>query len=383
MRSIIKAVDKGDTGGMGNLSTYLAQYGDVPFSQAGFNEVDNLVLSYLSYVELDGIVPPLGSAEAVTVREAAAAFFAHHGEDELRASRSLNKKAPFLLRDMARSARFCDARLSCYVSQLDREPRMQFTALLVETGDAVRYVAFRGTGDELVSWWEDVGLSFKTIPAQTAALRYLAAVLDGDPRPVCLGGHSKGGNLAVYAATACDDTLRSRITAVYDNDGPGLSAELTGSPQYAAIRPLIRRIVPQYCVVGMLFEHDVACEIVRSGAKGLMQHDCMTWEVEGSGFRRAPRLSRRSVYLGRVLQDWIGHTTTEQKVQLAELLIAACDERALTQVADVMELGLSGLLKTIGWRQLLARSNRKTLAALLGSIPRAAVTRTRRATSSS
>ena len=345
----------------------------MPFSQVEFNEVDNLVLAYLSYVELSGIVPALGFAGSVTVREAVVALFTRQSEDELLASRSLDKMAPFVLRSMAQGARFCDARLSQYVSQLDLERHTQFAALLIETGDATRYIAFRGTGDELVSWWEDVGLCFRTIPAQTEAVRYLDEVLRSDPRPVCLGGHSKGGNLAVYAAALCEDGLKERIAAIYDNDGPGLSAEVISSPQYAAIRPLIRRIVPQYCVVGMLFEHDVDCEIVKSRARGLMQHDCMTWEVDGARFARASRLSRRAVYLDRALRDWMVRTTAEQKERFAALIFEACDARELTQLADVLDVGFPGLLKEIGLRRLLEKSNRQTLAALPVSFARSAV----------
>ena len=45
---------------MANLMDYLDWRGDLTFEQAPFNEVDNLILAQLVYVEFEGIVPTPG-----------------------------------------------------------------------------------------------------------------------------------------------------------------------------------------------------------------------------------------------------------------------------------------------------------------------------------
>ena len=58
---------------MANLLDYLDWRGDLPLSRDPFNEVDNLILAELSFVDFGGIVPGPGAGAAVPLGEAAAA----------------------------------------------------------------------------------------------------------------------------------------------------------------------------------------------------------------------------------------------------------------------------------------------------------------------
>ena len=154
---------------MYNILNYLEEQGNIPFSHSGFNEVDNLILSQIAYIDFDGIVPGIGTNEFITVKNASESFFATHSEDEMLLSKSLIKLSPFVLKEMAKGARFQNARLLNYVSQLDETVQKQLAALHIELSDGTVYVAFRGTDDNLVSWQEDFNMSYKTVPAQIEA----------------------------------------------------------------------------------------------------------------------------------------------------------------------------------------------------------------------
>jgi len=374
------------------MATYLEERGDIPFAQDGFNEVDNLLLAFVAFVDFEGVVPapPSGSSDAtagdlsgaapgqgaapasapsVTVREAAGAFFARHGEQELLASRSLFKEAPFFLRSMAQGRRFAYLRLSHYVSKFDPVTHEQFAALVIDLddGDNARYVAFRGTDDTLVGWREDVALSYQVIPAQIEAACYLRAVLQESAQPLYLGGHSKGGNLACYAALECADALAPRLLALYDNDGPGLSSELVSSSAYQTLRPKIRRIVPQYDVVGMLLEHDVDVKIIASQEQGVLQHACVSWEIEGTELVTAPQFDPQAVLLVQTIQGMLQRLTPSECVSLEALLFDGLEAQGLTYLWDVTDLDTRELLKTIGYRNLLQRDARKIAGAVLSS----------------
>ena len=153
--------------------------------------------------------------------------------------------------------------------------------------DGSAYVAFRGTDDTIVGWKEDFNMAFTPeIPAQRYAADYLqqaAAALAF--RPLLVGGHSKGGNLAVYAAVFCGEAIQKQIRAVYNNDGPGFYASLLELPEHRRIAGKITTLLPESSVVGMLLEHEEAYQVVRSTQIRLMQHDGFSWQVLGRRFR--------------------------------------------------------------------------------------------------
>ena len=59
---------------MGTLFDYVNWRGDLTFSEAPFNEVDNLIFSLLSYLNFSGIVPKEHSDAAIPIKAAANSF---------------------------------------------------------------------------------------------------------------------------------------------------------------------------------------------------------------------------------------------------------------------------------------------------------------------
>ena len=328
---------------MGNILTYLQWRGDLSWKEHPFNEIDNLVLAELSYLKMDGIVPSLSEGGSVTVCEAAARWIAE--------GRSLDVQIPSdpnLLQQMAKSERFTEVRLSGYVNVIDPEQNIQFSALMAEPGDDSLYVAFRGTDETLIGWREDFNMSYEITAAQQQAEAYLKLILEKTPCSVIrVGGHSKGGNLAVYASMMIPEKLQERVSVIYSNDGPGLCPDTTPEGQYEKIAGKIVRIRPQYCVVGRLFDHNDTGIIVKSSEKGLMQHDAYSWEITGAHFDLAKEQDPDSVITNEIIDQWVESATPEQRRAFSAELFDALGAGGATTIQELSKSGINELQEVL------------------------------------
>ncbi len=210
-----------------------------------------------------------------------------------------------------------------FVSIIDEVAEIQFSAVTVELDDETVYIAYRGTDDTLVGWKEDLNMSFMdVVPAQAEALAYLEQVLHKhDYRKVYIGGHSKGGNLAVYAAVHVEDILQSSIVEVFNNDGPGFKDNILSKQQYMNISDRITTLVPQNSVVGLLLEHDETYQVVKSSqSSGIMQHDGFSWEVLGNDFIYLPSLDDHRIS-GMTTKRTLEKMSADQREAFATVLL--------------------------------------------------------------
>ena len=143
------------------------------------------------------------------------------------------------------------------------------------------------------------------VPAQTEAVLYLEQMAEARPGDFTLCGHSKGGNLAVYAAVKCRSELKKRIMSVYSNDGPGFDVAFVRSEEYKEMKGKLHTIVPQSSVVGLLLEHAESHEVIRSTAAGLLQHNAFSWEVLGNRFIHLDSISEESRQIDTAIKDWM------------------------------------------------------------------------------
>ena len=282
---------------MANLLDYLDWRGDLTLAQSPFNEVDNLILAELSFVDFKDIVPAPGEGQGVPLSAAAEAFFARFPAGEKIDMGVLVPDAiPDMLAKMAGSARFRDMKLSCFTDRLDVGKGEQFAALTIETRDGAVYCSFRGTDDTLAGWKEDFNLAcMPEVPAQKKAVGYLQDAARQFPRrKLRLGGHSKGGNLAVYAGVFCPAAVQRCITAIWSNDGPGFHEDILDLPQHQRVEDRIFSVVPKSSVVGMLLEHEESYAVVDSDQLGFLQHDGFSWQVMGDHFVTLRQMSRQA-----------------------------------------------------------------------------------------
>jgi len=360
---------------MANIFDYITWRGDLHFSQSPFNPVDNIIFSQLSYLPLDGIAP--GEDGYITISRAAE-LFNEKLQNNPGAQAIVFKEDPALLGAMGSSRRFGDCRLFGYVNLIDIEREIQFAAVCVDTadtGDDSCFIAYRGTDLTLIGWKEDLNMSFsEAVPAQIEAVHYLEKMAQKIKCPLRVGGHSKGGNLAIYAASQCSAKTQRRITDIYSNDAPGFHEKVIASAGFAEIRERIHSFIPQESVVGLLFEHGNDYRVIRSVQTGLRQHELYSWEVTHNDMVYVDSLTQGSRFVNKTIREWIGALDIAHREQFFEALYTIL---SASQAKSIPELGSSWfrnaglILKSLSniddsTRVLI----RKTLAALISSARR-------------
>ncbi|GHV98119.1 beta-carotene 15,15'-monooxygenase [Lactobacillus nasalidis] len=316
-----------------NLLTYLEWRGDIPLEKSPFNEIDALVLAIFSYLNLDKYIPA-GNKE-VTVKEIAQKYFASSFTG-LDASQYQE-----LFRLMSEADRFKDARLSHFNTTLTDQ--CQFSALKIVLEDGTHYVAFRGTDDTLVGWREDFEISFKETKAQIMGAHYLKDLLNGDSAEYILGGHSKGGNLAEYAALKLPQEYRARIKAVYTFDSPGLASEVGVDCNEDFLKRVLHRYVPDFSIIGRLFEpKEVDASIVYSTNGNIAQHDTYSWQIKGNHFVTHKRPNSESRIYNQLINQWIGQASLEEREALTQDLFDALAASGSNKINQLAKNGFGG-----------------------------------------
>ena len=318
---------------MANIFDYLTWRGDLTFTQDPPNAVDALIFSTLTYVSYGEKAETL-PAQALSLRECAREFFSLEApENRVRTKRDME-----LLRRAADTVRFGQTKLCMYRSAFLPEQETQFAAMTFLLDDGSMFVAFRGTDSSLVGWKEDFNMTFQqTIPAQRLAQQYIRDAALEHSAPMRVAGHSKGGNLAVFAAARTSPMLRKRILEVFNNDGPGFTKYMIGDPGYAAIVPRIRTYIPQSSVIGMLLEHEEPYQVVRSKNVGIMQHDPYSWEVEGPAFLQVAEVTESSQFLDATIKNWFASMSNQERNRLVEVLYTLLTTGEVENAVDIFQ----------------------------------------------
>ena len=321
---------------MSNIMNYLDWRGDLTFEQSPFNEVDNLILAQLSYVDFKGIVPGIQYNETVSLQEANERYYNMRTEKEIQSDKSFTRLSPILMKKMTETKRFQNIRLGKFICKHDYTEEKQFSAIHFYLDDETIYVAYRGTDDTLVGWKEDFNMSFMTpVPSQLEAVDYINTTVTDRSKKLYLGGHSKGGNLAIYAGVYGDIVIKNNIIHIYNNDGPGFPREILQNPLYKNMLPRITTIVPESSIVGMLLEHEEDYKIVKSKQVSFMQHDAMSWEVLGPVFVYCEELSHGSQILDHTIKSWLDGISTEQRELFIDSLYSILEATGAKTLSDL------------------------------------------------
>lgn len=317
---------------MGDILDYISWRGDLSWARSPFCPVDALALSALAYIHFEGVVPE-GLDSPVPLRQAAERYLAlpPGRRGRFRCGRDLA-----LLRALGEAPRFAGAELCCRAGRFVPEEETQFAALAVLLGDGSAYLAFRGTDATLVGWKEDFNMSFMDlVPAQILAAEYAGGFAGGFPGPLRLGGHSKGGNLAVVGAALCPVKVRDRVEVVYSFDGPGFNPYLLARPGYQELRTRIRSFVPRSSVVGLLLTHEEPHTVVESSQQGLFQHDLYSWQILGPDFLRLEEVDAGSRLIDRALKDWLAGLTRQERETVVDTLygLLSCQDAKMVREA--------------------------------------------------
>ena len=317
---------------MADLFDYLDWRGDLPFEAVGINPADALIFSALAYIHYDGLVSD-GFRNPVPLEVVADAFAALPDKD----SRVLMKNDGKLLQAAAGTERFGNIRMVFYRSETVPEQESQFSAVAFLLPNHMAVLAFRGTDSTLVGWKEDFNMSFQAIvPAQEKALYYTQMFARVYEQELVLCGHSKGGNLAVYAASRCPGCVQQRIVGVYNNDGPGFTSALMGDPGYREMVPKIRSFVPQSSVIGMLLEHEEPYTVIKSRQVSILQHDLYSWEIQGGNLVPVERISENSRLVNRTVKQWLAGKTMTERNEFVDAVFSLLGTGEVDSAKEIM-----------------------------------------------
>ena len=299
---------------MKNMLDYIKEFGHVSFEERAFSEIDALVLTELEYLPLEKVVPSDENGENfVTVKEIAEYMQEHKQELFDENPMMITEERHEVSQVIADAPRFQSLKFFGVVSVWDKDTTKQFAAITVEVEPSVRLVVFRGTDDTLIGWKEDFLMTYSPLVAtQTDAKEYLAkqaSLWDGD---LMISGHSKGGNLAIYAAATQVEDVQLRIVDIFCFDSPGLYRSVLETKGYQNIVPLAMRYIPQDSLVGLMLESEVPYVIVKSNATGAMQHSAMTWEIEDGQFIKMEKLTKNSQLNDQTFKKWTESVSDEE-----------------------------------------------------------------------
>ncbi len=322
---------------MADIRDYLEWRGDITLAERPFNDVDNVIMASLSYLDLTGIAPGPGQGTR-TLRACLEDLLVKAGDDLGPYVRSLATIDLRFVRALAASARFGGAAVRDYVDEVDADKVLQFAALTVDLDDGNSLVSFRGTDSTLVGWQEDFMLSFTVMESQLEAVKYLqteleVAAADGNHVLVC--GHSKGGVLATYAAVSVPAELRDVIAHVWSDDGPCMDAEVVAARPHDVFGDRLTHVVPAYDVVGMLFDDGRPRLVVASSAEGALQHDPMTWQCTADGLVQAEGLDAEALRLDQAIHAWVDQIPLDERARFTQEFFEVLQAGGATTLDEV------------------------------------------------
>lgn len=324
---------------MNTIAEYIKWRGDLTFEQSPLNEVDSYIIAKIGTMDLKGVVPEGG--ESIGIGDALELYMDKMGERAAEIGILASKHIFPAVQGIASSERFKDLRLAAYVSRVNNNTMEQFSALSILFPDGRVYVSFRGTDDSIVGWKENFMLAVDDeVPAQKDALAYLMMVSQLYDGRLIVGGHSKGGNLAVYASAMAIHDIQDRIDIIYSFDGPGFKPGFTSNAGYMNISGRIKKIIPQYSLVGTLLECGGKPKIVNSFKVGPAAHDGFVWEVMGPSFVECPELSRSSRTFDESLDKVLDEMTAEEKKEFIDEFFNVIEDIGVDDLKDMTENGL-------------------------------------------
>ena len=319
---------------MGIIFDYLDQVAYDSIYDTPFNELDMLMLTEITYLPFDQIVSDQMSPDC-TCR-----LFEAAEKMPQDLSMLVTKNRLKLLEKVASSTRFKNIKLMGYVNDIDPDVQKQFAAMIFKIKPETYVLTFRGTDDSIIGWKEDFHMTYMDqVPAQKTAVNYLRKAMDALPGQFILTGHSKGGNLASYAASQIELEYQERIQSIYSYDAPGLNHSVITSQGYQTISNKIKRYIPQGSIVGMMLETPKQAHIVKSTAfVVLAQHDTFTWQISGQTFVLLDNLNPDSLQVDKTLKNWVDSVSDEELKDFFDLFFGLILDAGISSINDLTKL---------------------------------------------
>lgn len=361
---------------MNNIIDYIKWRGDLTIFDRKFNKIDYLILSELAYINLDY----LSINNPISLYEAYKTYLEYpHKTDECH----------FLFSMCANSIRYSNIKIVKYINEVDKDLIKQFSAITFMLEDYNIVVSYRGTDDSLIGWHEDFLMLYEDIvPSQDSALNYLNNTNFSYPKgffdtlkdkslgniikrfkaylsfkkglPITVVGHSKGGNLALYASCFSNENIKNRIVKVYNFDGPGFQQEIIDSDNYQGMLDRIVSYIPEYSFFGIVLGHEENYYVVTSQYKGMYQHNPFSWSIERNDFVYG-ELSEDSVNFAIKVILFLEKLEYHQKKEFIDALFNLFDSLGLYHFSELGHISIKTFLDGIKEIHMLDNEVKKTL----------------------
>ena len=306
------------------------------FYDKEFTVLDALALTELAYLPFEDLVPAEISVQNYISLQHLAEQFEEKFQGKYPPLGKVNAHRLKLLSYLSSFKRYKHIKALGFANDVSLDSQKQFAAITYQIRPKEYLVVFRGTDDSIIGWKEDFHLTYmKKIPAQLAARDYLKEVLDKLDGKVWLAGHSKGGNLATYAACHVETSIQDRIQKVYSFDAPGLHSSIRNSDNFKAIEGKILSIIPENSIVGMMLETPETDLVVKSKTFGLLQHLMVSWEIEGDQFKVVPKVTEDSIQVDQTLKTWTANLSEEELRDFFDLFFGLFIEADIYRFGDI------------------------------------------------
>lgn len=326
---------------MANIIDYVKHYNSKTFDEVLFNDVDSLIFTQISYVDFSNLLTK--EMLPMSLHELGNLYFSKVSKEQIKSRAKLYREAYDLLENIYNENRFKNLIISDYECIVDDEK--QFCALTFRYKRKFVYVAFEGTDSSVIGWKEDFDLSHcYPIPSQKLAIDFLERNVNFFDMNVYVGGHSKGGNLALVSSLESSSFVRHRLKKIYNFDGPGLRAKEYHSLAYSRIRKKLKLIIPKESIVGLLLYHDYDYLVVDSISKGLWQHDAFSWKCFGTVFEEVS-LSKKSIQFSKSVKEFLDSTPDEEQKDFINSIYTLFQKADIKSIENIT---LTKILKAIG-----------------------------------
>lgn len=314
---------------MANIFDYIKWRGDLTLNSSEFNEIDNLILSRFSYLPFDEIMQ---ENEVITIKELSEKF----KKKDITKMHILWDDDVNLFPALGASKRFGEMKATKYVNKINIEQEKQFSAITIIMPDDTIYVSYRGTDNTVVGWKEDLNMTFSAhIPSQIDAVKYLNEIAKIYKNKIRVGGHSKGGNLAVYASMFAEDVVKNKIINIYNNDGPGFMDEITETKEYKEILEKTSTYIPQDSIFGRLLNHKEKYTVVKSIERGVMQHDLYSWQLLGNQFIYLSEITNGSKFIDKSIKDWLKQVDLARREQVIDIVFQVINTTNVETISEI------------------------------------------------
>ena len=329
---------------MNNIFNYLEYYKNVSMRDYTFNSIDSLMFSLLSYVDLGGIVPS-NKKEYIYLDDAIDLYLDKYKNVNKKTKNWLFPNCYKLMETLKGSLRYKDMKL--YYGKEIIDDKAQFCAITIRI-NKITYISYRGTDSSIVGWREDFEMFYKDyVPSHKLALSYFEDTINFFDRNIYLGGHSKGGNLAMYAYMYGNSNYKKRVIRVYNYDGPGLLSSVIDKDKilYDDLINKLVTVVPSYSMVGMVL-NNTNYYVVNCKDKGIWAHDGFNWEVFGGFFVEAD-LSKKSSKINNNLNEYIRSMSIEERESFVENTFNIFKKLGIVDTRQIHDLKINDIVRLI------------------------------------